>query len=378
VSVDEQLLLPPHTTPLLIEENATQNSEVANELASEPEEQATEPLGLAIINTDEEQEVLSPEEIVSLDTSSKEQLDDQIVLANEGEELVNRNHHPEDSEIPDSLDERGLHLTPEEVLTQEQNKNQEDVQSNKLNYSDKTSAEIEPLSESSISATLSPDDEQAAEEVAPDPFHPEQEEILEEIEQEKVDKEVEQQGAVGTVELPQAEHEITLPVHDEDNQIIDDFVESQHYPTTSEPTPTETPNVAANSTALREEPLIPIEPYYTVDYFASQGIRFTPEKNPQDKLGKQLKSFTQWLKHMKKLGPEDALKPTEDQQVDTKIQGIANVSNTPREIVTEAMAAVLEKQGKKQQAIEVYDKLSFLNPDKRTYFADKIQNLKGI
>ena len=53
------------------------------------------------------------------------------------------------------------------------------------------------------------------------------------------------------------------------------------------------------------EPLIPIDPYHTVDYFASQGIKLVLEKDPKDKLGKQLKSFTQWLKHMKKVGPED-------------------------------------------------------------------------
>ncbi|MBC7903805.1 MAG: hypothetical protein H7Y27_10290, partial [Gemmatimonadaceae bacterium] len=44
------------------------------------------------------------------------------------------------------------------------------------------------------------------------------------------------------------------------------------------------------------------EPFHTVDYFASQGIKTDKqEDNPQDRLGKQLKSFTGWLKSMKKL-----------------------------------------------------------------------------
>ena len=60
------------------------------------------------------------------------------------------------------------------------------------------------------------------------------------------------------------------------------------------------------------------------------------------------------------------------------IQQIADSSNTVREVVTEAMATVLEKQGKKDKAIELYNKLSFLNPHKRAYFADKIKKLKGI
>jgi hypothetical protein len=128
---------------------------------------------------------------------------------------------------------------------------------------------------------------------------------------------------------------------------------------------------------VANEPLIPIEPYYTVDYFASQGIKLVLDKNPQDRLGKQLRSFTDWLKHMKKLGPEDALKSTQDAEVDSTIKNIADTSNTPKEIITEAMADVLVKQGKKEQAIEVYNKLSFLNPDKSTYFANQIQKLKG-
>ena len=42
-------------------------------------------------------------------------------------------------------------------------------------------------------------------------------------------------------------------------------------------------------------------PYHMVDYFASQGIKLVLEDNPADQFGKQLKSFTDWLKVMKKL-----------------------------------------------------------------------------
>ncbi|MDB5192978.1 MAG: hypothetical protein JWQ96_2541 [Segetibacter sp.] len=124
--------------------------------------------------------------------------------------------------------------------------------------------------------------------------------------------------------------------------------------------------------------IIPMDPYHTIDYFASQGIKLQFEANPKDELGKNLKKFTQWLKHMKKLGPEDALETIESRQAEANIQHIADSSNTVREVVTEAMAQVLEKQGKKEKAIQLYIKLSFLNPDKSAYFADKIKNLKGI
>lgn len=123
--------------------------------------------------------------------------------------------------------------------------------------------------------------------------------------------------------------------------------------------------------------VVPIDPYYTIDYFASQGIKLDLDK-PQDQLGKQVKKFTQWLKHMKKLGPEDATEVIKRNEADADIQHIADTSNIAREVVTEAMALVLEKQGKRDKAIELYSKLSFLNPHKSAYFAAKINNLKGI
>jgi tetratricopeptide (TPR) repeat protein len=127
-----------------------------------------------------------------------------------------------------------------------------------------------------------------------------------------------------------------------------------------------------------ETAAVPIDPYYTIDYFASQGIKLQLDPNPDDQLGQHLKKFTQWLKHMKKLGPEDAAEAINRAEADeAHIQKIADSSNTVREVVTEAMAAVLEKQGKKDKAIELYNKLSFLNPDKNAYFAGKIKNLKG-
>jgi hypothetical protein len=42
------------------------------------------------------------------------------------------------------------------------------------------------------------------------------------------------------------------------------------------------------------------------------------------------------------------------------------------------MADVFIKQGKVDKAIQLYIKLSFLDPHKSAYFATKIQQLKGI
>jgi hypothetical protein len=116
------------------------------------------------------------------------------------------------------------------------------------------------------------------------------------------------------------------------------------------------------------------EPMHMVDYFASQGIKLTDEVQMGDKLGKQLKSFTEWLKTMKKVHEENAVELTG--QPDTNIVTLAENSNTQAEVLTESMAEVFIKQGKMSKAGEVYKKLSLLNPAKSAYFAAKLENLK--
>jgi hypothetical protein len=125
-----------------------------------------------------------------------------------------------------------------------------------------------------------------------------------------------------------------------------------------------------------ESPII-FQSYHTIDYFASQGIRLQQADLTRDRLGQQLKSFTEWLRSMKKLpsveggssGPEDE---TRQQAV---IQNAAT-SIEEKEVVTEAMAEVWEKQGNHARAVEIYHKLSLQNPAKSAYFAGKIDQLK--
>ncbi len=118
------------------------------------------------------------------------------------------------------------------------------------------------------------------------------------------------------------------------------------------------------------------EPMHMVDYFASQGIKLTDEVQMADKLGKQLKSFTEWLKTMKKVHVESEAETTGE--TDSNIQTLAENSNADTGVLTESMAEVFAKQGKMDKASELYQKLSLLNPAKSTYFAAKIENLKGI
>jgi hypothetical protein len=122
------------------------------------------------------------------------------------------------------------------------------------------------------------------------------------------------------------------------------------------------------------EDTISFEPLHTSDYFASLGIKFSDEIKPDDKLGKHLKSFTEWLKTMKKIHPDQL--PQQTAQAEISIQQMAEKSNTEGEVLTEAMAEVLLQQGKLGKAIEVYQKLSLLNPLKSAYFAAKIDKIE--
>lgn len=126
-----------------------------------------------------------------------------------------------------------------------------------------------------------------------------------------------------------------------------------------------------------EETEVPVEtiPPHRIDYFASQGIKLEEDK-ADDKLGKQLKRFTDWLKQMKRINP-DLNNMETDPAAESRVQNMAEHSNEPKEVVTEAMAEVLIKQGRPEQAIQIYEKLSFINPSKSAYFAAKIQELKS-
>jgi hypothetical protein len=121
------------------------------------------------------------------------------------------------------------------------------------------------------------------------------------------------------------------------------------------------------------EDLIPITPYHTVDYFASQGIKVEKhiDTNNPTQLDKQVKSFTDWLKTMKKLKYQPATAYT-DPLVEVK----ARASIHKKEVVTEAMAEVWAKQGDFDQAAQVYAKLMLLHPEKTPYFAARLKDLK--
>ncbi len=125
---------------------------------------------------------------------------------------------------------------------------------------------------------------------------------------------------------------------------------------------------------IDEKEEILFQPLHASDYFASQGIKLSEDALGADKLGKQLKSFTAWLKTMKKVHPDKL--PAVNNVTETAVQTQAEKSNLEEEIVTEPMAEAYILQNKQAKAIDIYNKLSLLNPAKSAYFATKIESLK--
>lgn len=123
------------------------------------------------------------------------------------------------------------------------------------------------------------------------------------------------------------------------------------------------------------ESALNFEPYHTIDYFASQGIKPQAEEKTGDKFNQQVRSFTDWLKVMKKLPATDITKGI-DPRAEKKVEHLAAHSVHNADVVTEAMAEVWLKQGNREKAIETYNKLILQNPSKKSFFAAKIEKLK--
>lgn len=174
------------------------------------------------------------------------------------------------------------------------------------------------------------------------------------------------------MEIPATHEEVVDQIKtEEDEEIAEDEEEQNNQPELSIELP-----------KFKFEPIDPakadltFEPYHTIDYFASQGIKAKEEEKPKDQFSRQLKSFTEWIKAMKRL-PESEIAASLS-VTDEKVEKMAETSINDREVVTEAMAEVWEKQGNAAKATEIYQKLSLLNPIKSSYFAAKIEQLKNL
>lgn len=116
------------------------------------------------------------------------------------------------------------------------------------------------------------------------------------------------------------------------------------------------------------------EPLHTVDYFASQGIKVSGILENKDQLSVKLKSFTEWLRTMKRIHPENVPESI-DHKEEQLIRQTAEISNVAGIVLTETMAEVYLQQGLTEKAVDIYKKLSLLDPAKSAYFADLIKKI---
>jgi tetratricopeptide (TPR) repeat protein len=107
-------------------------------------------------------------------------------------------------------------------------------------------------------------------------------------------------------------------------------------------------------------------------------------------------SFTDWLNHFKKKSEEEKQEVEEkkalktawqkeklaeaaDEEIDEIPEPIftqaMNSITEESSLISEALAEILAKQGKIDKAIAMYKKLSLRNPEKSTYFANRIQEI---
>ncbi len=118
------------------------------------------------------------------------------------------------------------------------------------------------------------------------------------------------------------------------------------------------------------------EPLHLTDYFASMGVSLPSDEQP-DVFGRPSRSFTGWIKSMKRIHPEQNTVVTFTQTESEQIRTGAEQSNEQEEVLTETMAGIYAMQGLTHKAIDIYEKLSLLNPEKSAIFATKLSELKG-
>ena len=151
---------------------------------------------------------------------------------------------------------------------------------------------------------------------------------------------------------------------------------------------------------------IPQQQIVVGDYFSQQGIVVSSElpeiedlapESEEEKSLLVVMSFEEWLSYInnksRKAKEEEAeqkalktmwqkqklaaaIEEESDEIPESVFEMAVNSISRNDDWVSESMAEVYARQGKAKKAIDIYEKLSLLNPEKNTYFAAKIENLQ--
>ncbi len=167
---------------------------------------------------------------------------------------------------------------------------------------------------------------------------------------------------------------------------------------------TETEELTEEPLDNKKENLIP--PVYTEDYFLHQGVQVSnaipadiPKRNDDETSLMVVMSFTEWLSHYKrkkKQAEEEendqrelktmwqkeklaaALEEGNDEIPETVFEMAVNSISKEENLASESLAEVYVKQERYDKAIEMYKKLSLSKPQKKAYFARRIEEILNL
>ncbi|MDH5380985.1 MAG: hypothetical protein OEW75_09035 [Cyclobacteriaceae bacterium] len=102
------------------------------------------------------------------------------------------------------------------------------------------------------------------------------------------------------------------------------------------------------------------------------------EKKEEKQLGPKQEEQNEVIKNFITLNPK--IKPPKEdlKDIDAETQDLARESVSFKDdLISENLAVIMAQQGKKTKAIEIYKKLIWKYPQKKTYFAAQIKNLEN-
>ncbi|GGF06991.1 hypothetical protein [Hymenobacter cavernae] len=93
---------------------------------------------------------------------------------------------------------------------------------------------------------------------------------------------------------------------------------------------------------------------------------------PSESVRTSVDIISQFLRNKPRLKTPATILPTADEQDDLSVKS----TRAEPDLASESLALIMVRQGKKDRAIEIYERLMVRQPEKMAYFADKIQKLK--